>query len=135
MTESLRSGQEFFEDATEFQAQRNRRDNHQFGEKDLAEQRRETMPFSGDNPSAPPLAWALLWGGKYSNLFGGYLPDELRQWGHVIWDKDRLDVNGARRYMVKLWATSPELEMVKNQWEWMSDVPKELEKQTVDIEG
>lgn len=133
MTKCLRSGEEFFEDATEFQAQMNRRDYHLFGERDLAERRREAMPFTGDDPCTPPLVWVLLWGGKYSNLFGGYVPHELRRWAHVIWDKDRLSVDGLKGYLVWLWASSPELNMVTNHWKWMCDVPTELRKFEVDI--
>jgi hypothetical protein len=136
MTKSLRYGYGFFEDAMSFAAQRYwRLDEERVNKRDLAERRREAMPFVGDNPSAPPLVWVLLWGGKYSNLFGGYAPHELRQWGYVIWDKDRVDVNVARNCLAELWTSSPALKMVVNHFEWMCDVPKDLEHLTVDIEA
>lgn len=133
MAKSLRYGFSFFDDAMCFSAQQHwRLDMDRVKERDLAEQRRDAMPFAGDSPSAPPLAWVLLWGGKYSNLFGGYVPQELRQWGHVMWDRDRLDVNEAKKCLAELWASSSALRMVADQFDWMGEVPEDLKKLRID---
>src|ERR1700761_5356841 len=43
---------------------------------DEKQDRRDPLPFNGDSEpdheSHPPLAWALMWGGTYSNLYGYY---------------------------------------------------------------
>ncbi|KAK7420369.1 hypothetical protein QQX98_002792 [Neonectria punicea] len=48
---------------------------------DEAEQRRDPIEFVGDDmrPDGPPLAWVLLWGGKYANIYGEYVPESLRR--------------------------------------------------------
>lgn len=123
MIEFLEVGGDLFEEAVAFAAQRHRRDS-QFDNKDRAEERRQVMPFIGDDASAAPLAWTLLWGGRFSNLFGEYVPDELRQWGYVLWDAHRIDVEGTKGYLKKLWASSPALTLVCSHWAWMHDVPE-----------
>lgn len=126
MTKSLRVGGDFLEEAMGSAAQRHRRD-IQLNDRDRAEERRQVMLFAGDEAGAPPLAWTLLWGGRYSNLFGGYVPDELRRWGYIIWDARRIDVGGTKEYLKDLWASSPALMHVCWNWEWMCDVPKSLD--------
>lgn len=95
------------------------------------------MPFTSDDAGAPPLAWTLLWGGRYSNLFGGYVPDELRRSKYVIWDAHRIDVDGAKEYLKDLWASSPELMLVCRHWAWiwMSDIPKALGRSAAAVEN
>ena len=118
MTKSLRVGSDFLEEAMGSAAQRHRREIH-LNDRDRAEQRRQVMLFAGDEADAPPLAWTLLWGGRYSNLFGGYVPDELRRWGYIIWDARRIDVDGTKEYLKDLWASSPALVLVCWNWAWM----------------
>lgn len=68
----------------------------------------------------PPLAWVLLWDGKYCNLYGEYVPDEFRRWGYVLWDKRRWNnIEGAKELLIKLWASSSELKMAKEDWAWL----------------
>ncbi|KAG8166732.1 hypothetical protein KVR01_002421 [Diaporthe batatas] len=129
MTRSLQAGGDsgdFVEEATDPATHVSRR-YRQPNDRDRAEERDQAMSFAGDDAGAPPLAWTLLWGGRYSNLFGGYVPDELRRWGYVLWDARRIDVDGARGYLKGLWATSPELMLVCRQWAWMSDRPRYLD--------
>lgn len=74
--------------------QARRRRNHP-SERDRMEEQRVPFPFRGDGePDAPPLAWTMLWGGTYSNLYGTYVPSELRVWGYVFWDGARLEAVG-----------------------------------------
>lgn len=126
MTKSLRAGGEFLEETMEFAAQVSRR-HGDLNDRDRAEEKGQAMMFAGDDAGAPPVAWTLLWGGRYSNLFGGYVPDELRRWGYVIWDARRIDVDGTKRYLRDLWASSPALKLVCRHWEWMADMPKYLD--------
>lgn len=59
-------------------------------EGDRMEARSERLPFSGDTEDSPPLAWVTQWRGIYSNRYGEDLPNGLKQWGHVFWDRRRL---------------------------------------------
>ncbi|KXH49793.1 hypothetical protein CSIM01_03930 [Colletotrichum simmondsii] len=65
--------------------------------RDKLERAKTSMKFMGDNvpPLSPPLAWVLLWNGRYSNVFGGFVPEELRRWGYVMWDEQRWNEMGA----------------------------------------
>ncbi|ROW13982.1 hypothetical protein VPNG_04093 [Cytospora leucostoma] len=116
----------FFTEASSMMAQWNRRDMARLrgltDNRECIEQRREALTFVGDDSAQPPLAWVLLWGGKYSNLYGEYVPVELRRRGYVMWDEGRLDVKAAREYFARLWAESPELKEVKEDWPHMCDV-------------
>ncbi|KAJ0106845.1 hypothetical protein J7T55_014921 [Diaporthe amygdali] len=125
MTKSLQNEGDFFEEAVGFAAQRHRRD-IQFDDRDRAEERRQAMAFAGDDAGAPPLVWTLLWGGKYSNLFGEYIPDEIRRWGYVFWDAHRIDFDDTKDYLKDLWASSPVLMRVCRHWPWTSDVLEAL---------
>lgn len=125
MEKSLMTAQrDFFTEASSSIAQCDRREDYtgRPDDRDRAEQRREALAFAGDDSAQPPLAWVLLWGGKYSNLYGGYVPAELRRAGYVMWDEGRLDVKATREYFARLWAESPELEMVKEDWPHMRDI-------------
>lgn len=79
--------------------------------KDEVEQRRDPIDFVSDvvPPDGPPLAWVLLWGGKYANIYGAYVPESLRQWGYVIWDERRWIDMGAKELIARQWETVPEL--------------------------
>ncbi|KAI1042334.1 hypothetical protein LB505_012315 [Fusarium chuoi] len=69
--------------------QETRRENHH-SDRDQAQDDREKMVFSSDSDGSPPLAWVIFWKERYSNLFGNFIPESLRQWGYVMWDSDRL---------------------------------------------
>lgn len=79
--------------------------------RDAAEQRRDPMDFVGDAvpPDDPPLAWVLLWDGKYANIYGEYVPELLRRWGYVIWNESRWNEMRAKQLVVMQWETAPEL--------------------------
>jgi hypothetical protein len=89
--------------------------------RDEAERRRDLVDFVGDTipPDGPPLAWVLLWGGKYANLYGEYVPESLRQWGYIMWDEWRWTDLGAKDLVAKQWETAPELvEGIKTDFNW-----------------
>lgn len=72
------------------------------------QERRDPLPFTGDGDSEtegprPPLAWTLIWGGTYSNLFGSYVPDTIRRWGYIFWDAERLERTGAKELLARQW--------------------------------
>lgn len=64
---------------------------------------RVPMPFRGDGLDAPPLAWTLIWGGTYSNLYGWYTSDEMRRWAYVFWDGARLRSHGGEELLARQW--------------------------------
>jgi hypothetical protein len=66
------------------------------------------MKFGGDvvPPDGPPLAWVLLWGGVYANLYGQYTPSSLRYWGYVMWDERRWIEMGAKDLVSRQWGTA-----------------------------
>lgn len=69
-------------------------------ERDRKQRQRDPLPFRGDVESDPegahpPLAWTILWGGTYSNLYGYYVRDDIRSWGYVMWDAPRFELMGA----------------------------------------
>ncbi|KAF6804407.1 hypothetical protein CSOJ01_10198 [Colletotrichum sojae] len=73
--------------------------------KDEAEQRRDPMEFTGDTvpPDAPPMAWVLLWDGKYANVYDDFVPAGLKECGYVMWDARRLDEAGLEEAIFKQW--------------------------------
>ncbi|WEW56835.1 hypothetical protein PRK78_002290 [Emydomyces testavorans] len=76
--------------------------------RDQKQLQRDPMPFEGDgdlgaNEPRPPLAWTLMWGGTYSNLYGYCVPDAIRRWGYVMWDAPRLDRTGAKEVLARQW--------------------------------
>lgn len=73
-------------------------------ERDLKQEQRAPLPFRGDgDPDAPPLAWTIIWGGTYSNLYGWYTSDEMRRWGYVFWDEATLEGSGGREILEQQW--------------------------------
>ncbi|KAI1290533.1 hypothetical protein F5Y03DRAFT_378231, partial [Xylaria venustula] len=65
---------------------------------------RVRCPFRGDDePGSPPLAWTVIWGGTYSNMYGWYIPHELRRWGYVFWDAATLESTGGLDVLKKQW--------------------------------
>ncbi|GKZ36426.1 hypothetical protein AbraIFM66950_007498 [Aspergillus brasiliensis] len=77
-------------------------------ERDKKEERREPLPFRGDNVddsdrAYPPFAWTLLWKGTYSNMLGSYIPSGFSRWGYVMWDAARIERTGAKEVMARQW--------------------------------
>ncbi|CAG7929009.1 unnamed protein product [Penicillium olsonii] len=77
-------------------------------DQDLKEQRRDPLPFQGDRVDGvyPPFAWTFIWGGTYSNITGDNLsyytiPHDLKFWGYVMWDKERLESTGGVRVLAR----------------------------------
>ncbi|KAI9167824.1 hypothetical protein HJFPF1_03963 [Paramyrothecium foliicola] len=79
--------------------------NNERSERDVLQEVRSPFPFRGDDdPRAPPLAWTLIWRGTYSNLYGCYIPDEMRRWGYVFWDAARLESTAGKEILEVQWA-------------------------------
>ncbi|KAI1126494.1 hypothetical protein F5Y10DRAFT_293754 [Nemania abortiva] len=75
------------------------------GARDEAQQRQDPMQFSGDSlpPNGPPLAWVLLWGGKYVHVYGNLVPESLKRWGYVMWDARRWTETASEGLIAKEW--------------------------------
>ncbi|TGJ80527.1 hypothetical protein E0Z10_g8232 [Xylaria hypoxylon] len=90
--------------------------------RDKAEQRRDPIHFVGDAvpPDGPPFAWVVLWGGKYSNIYGEYVPQSVRLWGYVMWDERRwIDMGADENLVARQWETSPDLvEEIETDYNW-----------------
>lgn len=74
-----------------------------YSDRDLAQDEGRPIPFRGDDPDSPPLAWVLIWGETYSNLFGTFIPKPLRLWGYIMWDVRRLEETGAIERLMREW--------------------------------
>ncbi|KAK2613177.1 hypothetical protein N8I77_000104 [Diaporthe amygdali] len=74
-----------------------------YSERDAAQDEGRPMPFVGDDLNSPPLAWVLIWGEAYSNLFGTFIPRPLRLWGYIMWDAWRLKEDGAKEVLMREW--------------------------------
>lgn len=71
-------------------------------DRDLKQERRDPFPFQGDHEDLPPLAWALMWQGTYSNLLAYYyINDKTRFWGYIMWDAARLERTGAKETLAR----------------------------------
>src|SRR5690606_35829499 len=60
--------------------------------RDESQERQDSISFQGDDidtVNSPPLGWVLLWGEKYANIYGEYVPGALRRSGYAIWDEER----------------------------------------------
>jgi hypothetical protein len=66
---------------------------------------RDPLPFQGDgDPTAPPMAWTVIWGETYSAVIGNdYILRALQNCGYVFWDAVTLGNHGA-------------VEMIKRHW-------------------
>ncbi|KAF2968709.1 hypothetical protein GQX73_g4903 [Xylaria multiplex] len=97
--------------------------------RDEAEQRRDPIHFVGDTvpPDGPTFAWVSLWGRKYSNIYGDYVPRSLRRWGYVMWDKRRwINMGAGEDLIVGQWETSPQLvQDIEVQYNWRPGVNQE----------
>lgn len=98
-------------------AQKRKRDNPKRSPdaRDEAERRRDLMEFGGDAvpPDTPPIAWVILWDGKYVNFFGECVPGGLSEWGYVIWCERRLAQAGVKETIFKQWRWAPKHMYVK----------------------
>lgn len=70
-------------------------------DKDLKQERRDTLPFNGDNEELPPLAWTLVWHDTYSNSL--VIPFDIHLCGYVMWDAARLEHTGAKEVLARQW--------------------------------
>lgn len=100
--------------------------------RDEAEARRDPIAFLGDydentvSPGEgaevverPPIAWVRLWKGRYSHLYGDYVPLPVRNWGYVMWDERRWADLGALDLVAKQWKKTPELaERINRNYHW-----------------
>ena len=85
-----------------------RRRQERRSDRDEKQLRRDPMRFRGDGEPdedgpRPPLAWVRMWGETYSNLYGYYVPDNIRQWGYIMWDAVRLEQTGAKDLSLQQW--------------------------------
>ena len=72
-------------------------------ERDQMREDRAPFPFVGDGGGdGPPFAWTIIWAGTYSNLYGSYIPDTIRRWGYVFWDRATLKYS-ARELLEEQW--------------------------------
>jgi hypothetical protein len=98
----------FLEDEALGETAQSRRRQERQCDRDEKQLRRDPMPFRGDGEPdehgpRPPLAWVLMWGETYSNLYGYYVPDNIRRWGYVMWDAARLEEMGAKDCLLQQW--------------------------------
>ncbi|ROV98074.1 hypothetical protein VMCG_07011 [Cytospora schulzeri] len=85
----------------------------------------DALVFVGDSvpPRGPPLAWVLVWEGKYVNIYGEYVPEPLKNWGWVFWDECRLVDIGVKELIASQWEAAPELlEEVKSDYPWLDSL-------------
>jgi hypothetical protein len=75
---------------------------------DVRQDEQEPLLFLGDSfdtKPRPPFSWCLMWKGTYSNRYGDDIPDELRQWGYIFWDRERVIGSKARELLLRTWRT------------------------------
>lgn len=72
-------------------------------ERDQMDRRREKLPFHYDAEDKPPLAWVILWRGRYSNYHGGIIPPTLKRWGWVFWEWRRLTESRGKDVVKRVW--------------------------------
>lgn len=88
-------------------------------DRDRLQESRVQLPFRGDEePDAPPLAWTIIWGGIYSNLYGFFISEELRRCGYVFWDAVRLESGDGIEVMERL---KKDVVDVRNDWDGIWD--------------
>jgi hypothetical protein len=107
MQKSISQGGGNFEFALQESIHRNQAvDDDQLSERDMKQKPGASLPFIGDvvpdpHGSYPPLAWTLIWKGTYSNMYGDYLPLDIRLWGYVMWDASRLETEGGKDLLLR----------------------------------
>lgn len=81
-------------------------------ERDRLELDRTPLPFRGDMEADsgddsgqlyPPLAWTVVWGGTYSNMYGWFTSKKLRRWGYVFWDAARIQNTTTETVLREQW--------------------------------
>lgn len=78
-------------------------------ERDRRQQRHERIQFKGDavwdkeGRSCPSIGWSYIWKGTYSRLYRDIIPEEVREWGFVMWDSTRLWDVAADELLMKQW--------------------------------
>lgn len=88
-------------------------------DRDRLQESRVLLPFRGDaEPDAPPLAWTIIWGGIYSNLYGCFIPEKLRSCGYVFWDAARLE-SGDRLQVIE--QLRKDVYDARNYWDGIRD--------------
>ncbi|KAI2727248.1 hypothetical protein CBS147333_3236 [Penicillium roqueforti] len=90
-------------------------------ESDHRQERREPLIFQCDRKpdgscALPPLAWTIIWGGSYSNLFGEYIPDASCEWAWVMWDADRLKRMSVLGVIIQEWEKEHHDDPRKDYW-------------------
>ena len=109
------------------EAQVNRRPTLVNAHREEADRRKDPMEFVGDI-GGPPLGWVLLFGGAYTNVYGGFVPEVVRRWGYVMWDESRWIGLGAKDLVSQQWEMM--LTIVQNSeedYEWSSQVSESPE--------
>ena len=73
--------------------------------KDAAEYRGEPLGFSRDKLplTGPPMAWTILCGPGYYNIYGEGMPRSLQRWGYVIWDGRRWIGHRGGELILRAW--------------------------------
>lgn len=71
---------------------------------DVKEAQRAPLPFLGDftdnlEKPHPPLAWAKIWNGTFSNMLGSWIARGIHSWGYIFWDADRLERTCAKKVL------------------------------------
>lgn len=88
------------------------------------------LPFQGDKvpPTGPPLAWVILWRGRFVNVYGGYIPVPLKEYGWVVWDGCRLDSMGVREHIAGQWNAAPDLvEQIRHHYPLLSYIGEDTD--------
>lgn len=78
------------------------------------EKDRVATPFRGDGDGYhcrgfdqlvfyPPLAWTMVWGSTYNNVFGLLIPERLRDCGLVFWEAGRVESVGGEPLVKGMW--------------------------------
>ncbi|KAJ4301857.1 hypothetical protein N0V90_003953 [Kalmusia sp. IMI 367209] len=63
-------------------------------ERDRLQAAQTPVPSGRESVEAAPLAWTTIWSGTYSSVYRFFVPDQMRRWGYVFWDAERLEESG-----------------------------------------
>lgn len=71
-------------------------------DRDFLQQLRSPFHYLGErDATAPPFGWTLIWDDMYSNMYGDYIPDAVRNSGFVMWDGARVKDAGGEEILEK----------------------------------
>ncbi|KAK3307675.1 uncharacterized protein B0T15DRAFT_433406 [Chaetomium strumarium] len=73
----------------------------------VTELRQLLLLFGDGAEDKQPLGWVVVFRGKYCNWYGGVLPWELKCWGWVFWDSQRLEKTGMLEKLAGPWTGEP----------------------------